>query len=175
MASREKMYLQPVVVTWNFGLSLFSFAGLYYCVPVLLWGDHGLLTEGWYTSVCSNAVAYGHKEVGFFVCLFIYSKVAELFDTLWLILRKSPVILLHWYHHVTVLLYCWHSYSIRIGTGLWFASMNYTVHSIMYFYFGLTQTGERGRKFAKRFAMLVTSLQLLQMVVGIVVTVTPAP
>ena len=38
-------------------------------------------------------------------------------STLWLLLRKSPVILLHWYHHVTVLLYCWHAYSVRIGTG----------------------------------------------------------
>ena len=73
---------------------------------------------------------------------------------------------------MTVLLYCWHAYSIRIGTGLWFASMNYTVHAIMYFYFGLTQCGDRGRKFAKRFAVLITSLQLLQMVIGIVVTVS---
>ena len=92
-------------------------------------------------------------------------------DTLWLTLRKAPVIFLHWYHHVTVLLYCWHAYSVRIGTGLWFAAMNYTVHAIMYFYFGLTQCGPKGRAFARRFAMLITTLQLTQMVVGIGVTV----
>ena len=40
-----------------------------------------------------------------------------------------------------MLLYCWHSYSARIGTGLWFAAMNYSVHAIMYAYFGLTQCG----------------------------------
>merc|ERR1719198_900346 len=172
MASREKMRLQPVVLAWNFGLSLYSIGGLYYCVPHLLFNERsGLLTAGFYPSVCSHASSYGFGEVGFWVFLFIYSKLAELIDTLWLLLRKSPVILLHWYHHVTVLLYCWHSYSVRIGTGLWFAAMNYTVHSIMYFYFGLTQTGPAGRKFAKNFAMLITSLQLLQMVVGIVVTV----
>ena len=28
--------------------------------------------------------------------LFIYSKLFELFDTLWLILKKRPVIHLHW-------------------------------------------------------------------------------
>ena len=56
--------------------------------------------------------------------------MAELVDTLWLTLRKAPVIFLHWYHHVTVLLYCWHSYSSQIGTGLWFAAMNYSVHSV---------------------------------------------
>ena len=49
--------------------------------------------------------------------------------------------------------------------------MNYTVHAIMYFYFGLTQCGDGGRKFAKKFAMIITTMQLTQMVIGIVVTV----
>ena len=93
-------------------------------------------------------------------------------DTTWLLLKKAPVILLHWYHHLTVLLYCWHSYSARIGTGLWFAAMNYSVHAVMYFYFGLTQLGPKGKKFAKKFAMLITTLQLTQMVFGIAVTVS---
>jgi len=172
MATREKMRLQPLVIGWNFGLSFFSFAGVVYCVPQLLFGEHaGLLSRGFYPSVCSHASYYGMGDSGFFVFLFIYSKLAELLDTFFLLVRKSPVILLHWYHHVTVLLYCWHSYSARIGTGLWFAAMNYTVHSIMYFYFGLTQCGPAGRKIAKKFAMMITTIQLLQMVMGIVVTV----
>ena len=29
---------------------------------------------------------------------------------------RRPVIFLHVYHHVTVLLYCWHSYSSRIAS-----------------------------------------------------------
>ena len=173
MATREKLRLQSVVVVWNFALSFFSFCGVVYCVPHFLFNEEtGLLTKGWYPSVCSHSTAYGYNETGFFVFLFIYSKLAELLDTLWLLLRKSPVILLHWYHHLTVLLYCWHAYSIRIGSGLWFATMNYSVHSIMYFYFGLTQCGPSGRKFAKRFAMLITTLQLTQMVFGIAVTVS---
>ena len=172
MEAKAKLRLQPVVIVWNFGLSFFSVCGLVYCVPHLLFGEEaGLFTRGFHASVCSHASTYGFGKVGFFVYLFIYSKLAELLDTLWLVLRKSPVILLHWYHHVTVLLYCWHAYSVRIGTGLWFASMNYTVHAIMYFYFGLTQCGPGGRAFAKKFAMLITSMQLTQMVIGIVVTV----
>ena len=114
MATQEKMRLQPVVIAWNFGLSAFSIGGLMYCVPHLLFNERsGVLTAGFYPSVCSHASAYGFGEVGFWVFLFIYSKLAELVDTLWLLLRKSPVILLHWYHHVTVLLYCWHAYSVR--------------------------------------------------------------
>ncbi len=43
-------------------------------------------------------------------------------------LRKKPLIFLHWYHHVTVLLYCWHSYYEQTTYGLYFIAMNYTVH-----------------------------------------------
>uniref|UniRef100_A0A7S4EVQ4 Elongation of fatty acids protein n=1 Tax=Chrysotila carterae TaxID=13221 RepID=A0A7S4EVQ4_CHRCT len=171
MREQKPIRLTPVVICWNFGLSFFSFLGMIYCVPHLLFGPAGVISEGFYPAVCQHASTYGHGKVGLFVFLFIYSKLAELLDTFWLLLRKSPVIFLHWYHHVTVLLYCWHAYSIRIGTGLWFAAMNYSVHAIMYFYFGLTQCGPTGKRVAKRFAMLITSLQLIQMVMGIAVTV----
>ena len=169
---RAPIKLTPVVLAWNFGLSIFSMAGMVATVPLLLWGPSGVLTEGWYASVCNNAGVYGHGYPGLFVCLFIYSKLAELLDTFFLLIRKSPVIFLHWYHHLTVLLYCWHSYSARIGTGIWFAAMNYTVHAIMYAYFGATQAGEGPKNFAKKFSMLITTLQLTQMVFGIAVTVS---
>jgi len=172
MKNRKPIRLQSVVLVWNFGLSAFSLAGVVACAPRLLAGQHGLFTDGFIPSICTNASFYGAGWSGFFVAAFIYSKLFELVDTLWLVLRKAPVIFLHWYHHVTVLLYCWHSYSARIGTGVWFATMNYTVHSIMYCYFGLTQLGPKGKKLAKKFSMFITTLQLLQMVGGIVVTVT---
>jgi len=76
------------------------------------------------------------------------------------------------YHHATVLLFCWHAYSARIGTGLWYAAMNYSVHGIMYAYFGMTQAGDGPKNFAKKFSMLITTLQLTQMIFGIAVTVS---
>mmetsp|Transcript_22362 Transcript_22362/g.71544 ORF Transcript_22362/g.71544 Transcript_22362/m.71544 type:complete len:367 (+) Transcript_22362:63-1163(+) len=169
---RKALKLTRVVLAWNFFLSAFSIAGMCYTVPRLLVGESGVLTAGWYASVCNSAASYGHGYPGLFVCLFIYSKLAELLDTFFLLVRKSPVIFLHWYHHLTVLLFCWHAYSARIGTGLWFAAMNYSVHGIMYAYFGLTQAGEGPKNFAKRFSMLITTLQLTQMVFGIAVTVS---
>ena len=172
MATRDRFSLRWVVMGWNFLLSAFSFAGMFYTVPQLLFGETaGLFTKGLYPSICAHASSYGFGMPGFFVALFIYSKIAELVDTLWLLLRKSPVILLQWYHHFTVLLYCWHSYSSRIGTGLYFASMNYSVHSVMYFYYGLTQCGPGARRFSKKFARFITTIQLAQMVIGIGVTV----
>merc|ERR1719204_893598 len=72
-------------------------------------------------------------------------------------------------YHSTVLLYCWHSYSVRIATGLWFASMNYAVHSVMYGYFAAM--GSQYRKSVSRYAIYITLLQLAQMLVGMFVTV----
>ena len=37
---------------------------------------------------------------------FTVSKVFELWDTFFIVVRKRPLILLHWYHHVTVLCVC---------------------------------------------------------------------
>ena len=90
-------------------------------------------------------------------------------------LRQKEVIFLHWYHHVTVLLYCWHSYMTRSSAGLYFIAMNYGVHAIMYFYFFLMARAamlptKPERDAAKpKWDTFVTALQISQMVVGVVV------
>jgi hypothetical protein len=45
------------------------------------------------------------------VQLFILSKFPELVDKFFIVARRRPLLFLHWYHHVAVLLYCWHSYA----------------------------------------------------------------
>ena len=164
----QKSLINPVVAAWNLGLSLFSFTGLYFTAPHL----YSFLTEhGYRATVCYSAQWYGHGWCGKMMAFFIYSKLFELFDTLWLILKKRPVIFLHSYHHITVLLYCWHSYAARISNGLWFGTMNYAVHSLMYFYYFL-MTFESSRRWAKPFNWVLTTLQTSQMAVGIGVTVS---
>ncbi len=94
--------------------------------------------------------------------LFVYSKYFELFDTVILVLRKRPVLFLHWYHHATALLYCLDAFAARQPTGLYFAAMNYTVHTVMYFYYFLMASG-----YKPKWAGYVTSMQIMQMVVGL--------
>merc|ERR1712032_215148 len=57
----------------------------------------------------------------------------------------------------------------RIATGLWFAAMNYSVHSVMYGYFALMTT--KYRKHITPYAIFITLAQLVQMLVGMFVTI----
>ena len=105
--------------------------------------------------------------------LFIYSKFFELIDTVFLVLHKRPVIFLHWFHHITVLMYCWHSFATEQATGLWFAGMNYSVHSIMYtYYFLMLFKSIRGT--VRTVARIITTVQISQMVGGMAVSIHAA-
>merc|ERR1712107_424825 len=165
-ARHGKFNVRSFAFYWNAMLSLFSWCGVFAVVPVLvssLW-EHGL-----YFTTCAPASWYGSGLSGFFVALFVYSKIAELVDTVLLLLAGKPVIALQWWHHSTVLLYCWHSYSVRIATGAWFACMNYSVHSIMYGYFAVM--GTKHRRVVAPYAIYITLMQLVQMLVGMFVTI----
>ena len=59
MAERKPIRLQWVVLSWNFGLSAFSFAGMIYCVPHLLLGEFGVAKRGFTAAVCGHAAGYG--------------------------------------------------------------------------------------------------------------------
>lgn len=156
------MNLTPLLFLWNLGLSVFSTIGVVRTVP------HLLLTireRGMYTSICAPVgETFGGGAVGLWSFLFIISKIPELVDTVFIVLRKKPLVLLHWYHHFTVLLYVWQSYATQSSAGIYFIAMNYTVHSIMYFYYALAAV-RMWPSFIPRYT--ITLLQLFQMVLGI--------
>ncbi|RYH12715.1 elongation of very long chain fatty acids protein [archaeon] len=115
-------------------------------------------------TVCSNAMeSWGSGPTGLWVFLFIYSKIPELIDTVFIVLRKKPLIFLHWYHHVTVLLFCWSAYSTIAGSGLYFVAMNYSVHALMYGYYCLQALNVCPKSFP---AILITLSQIAQMFIG---------
>ncbi|CAI5731089.1 unnamed protein product [Hyaloperonospora brassicae] len=154
--------LKVALALWNLALALFSAVGALRTVPSLL---NTIYYRGVYHSVCVPPTPrYGRGPVGFWVVLFIFSKIPELGDTVFIVLRKKPLIFLHWYHHVTVLLFCWHAFGTLSASGIYFVAMNFPVHAIMYFYYFLTACGYR-----PRWARLVTIAQLSQMVVGVAV------
>eukprot|EP00036_Acanthoecidae_sp_10tr_P007319 CAMPEP_0182915222 /NCGR_PEP_ID=MMETSP0105_2-20130417/182_1 /TAXON_ID=81532 ORGANISM="Acanthoeca-like sp., Strain 10tr" /NCGR_SAMPLE_ID=MMETSP0105_2 /ASSEMBLY_ACC=CAM_ASM_000205 /LENGTH=308 /DNA_ID=CAMNT_0025052061 /DNA_START=54 /DNA_END=980 /DNA_ORIENTATION=- len=170
LAKGEAYPIRSQFALWNLLLAVFSIMGTYKTMPVLI----GAVREkGFtYTTCTPPSEWYLKGPSGLWTTLFVYSKIPELLDTVFLVLQKKPVIFLHWFHHATVLLYCWHSFVVRSATGIWFISMNYFVHSVMYSYYFLAISGQKW--LAKLIAKQITSLQLLQMFIGCAVTIHSA-
>ena len=165
MNNRKSFGWRKALAAWNLSLSLFSIIGFTRVFPQLL---HNYATMSVQVNFCTDPTeTYGQGSTGLWVCLFVLSKLPELIDTLFLVIHKKPVIFLHWYHHVTVLLYCWNSYSVKTSTGLIFCVMNYAVHGIMYFYYFLMAVKRRPKWLNP---MWITYAQIAQMFVGVSVT-----
>jgi len=162
MEKREPFKLEFALKIWNFFLffiSLSMFLGLF--TPILLFWT----SRGFYELVC---MPQGEMYYGFaFFCIWVFglSKYLELFDTLFLILRKREVTFLHWYHHTTVLCYTWFSLVIMTPPGAIFGMINTFVHTIMYWYYFLAAKGKR-----PTWGKFVTIVQLSQMVLGVSIT-----
>jgi len=160
MQNRPKFELRGPLVLWNSALAIFSIVGACRTAPELI---HVLRHYGLFHSVCVPSYIEQDRVCGFWTWLFVLSKLPELGDTLFIVLRKQPLIFLHWYHHITVLIYSWFSYTEYTSSARWFIVMNYCVHSVMYSYFALRAMRYRTPRFI---SMLITSLQLTQMIVG---------
>lgn len=79
-----------------------------------------------------NVYGFTKGVVGFWNWLFTISKLCELFDTVFVVLRKKPLMFLHWYHHILTLFYVFYSYPRPTGFSRWGVNMNYFVHAVMY-------------------------------------------
>lgn len=165
MQGRNRFELRGALFVWNLFLALFSMFGTIRTVPELVY----VIREfGFHHSVCNPSFVEHTKVSGFWTWMFTLSKVPELGDTVFIVLRKQPLIFLHWYHHVTVLLYAWYSYAGHTAPGRWFMVMNYLVHSFMYTYYAMKALRFR---IPRQVSMFITTCQLLQMVVGCYINV----
>ncbi|CAG0882157.1 unnamed protein product [Darwinula stevensoni] len=107
------------------------------------------------------------RETCFWIFLFVLSKIPELGDTVFLLLKRQPLTFLHCYHHATVILFTAHIYVDFAATGIWFCALNYVVHAFMYSYYTVRTVGFRVPRWI---AKVITCLQILQMVLGTAAT-----
>ena len=156
MDNKPAFNLRSGLVLWSATLAVFSIIGTartayerYYIVS----------TYGWNYSVCKNELYAGPMALWY--GLFVTSKILEFGDTIFIILRKQKLIFLHWYHHVSVLIFSWYVCSDAQIFARWFLVMNYFVHSVMYSYYTLKALKIRVPKMA---AMLITILQIFQVI-----------
>ena len=94
MKDRAPFGLNWALSAWNLFLALFSLAGAVRVVPQIALNVYLL---GFEYTICERADSqYGLGASGFWVALFILSKPFELIDTFFIVMRKKPLILLHW-------------------------------------------------------------------------------
>jgi len=174
LKNRTALPIRHYFALWNFFLAIFSLFGAINVIPFTL---RMYREKGLRHMVCSDDAMMGlprgredvacYREIGVFMTAFMLSKFPELLDTVFLIGLKKPVIFLHWWHHFTVLGYSWFAYVWATPTAITFCTMNYTVHTVMYAYFGLAIYTKKLNKYG----IFITMMQLAQMAVGLVLTV----
>lgn len=158
----ENSCINTLLVTWNYAMTVMSMLLFMSMLPfalVLIWNHGGI------AYVCDGALHWDETpegvDLGLYAKLMVLSKFPELLDTAFLVVRGRDVPFLHWYHHTSVLLYCW----LTVQTGYpsaTFGLVNAGVHSIMYYYYARAAQGVR-----LGFAKFVTQIQITQMVFGI--------
>ena len=164
MNFRSAFSLKQPLIIWNLGLCLFSFIGALNTIPTLLYLIYN--SNELKDTICEKpSNSWGNNP---WIGLFIYSKIPELIDTVFIIARKRPLLFLHWYHHVTVLLYCWHSYAVEAPQALYFVTMNYSVHSVMYGYYALSAMKVKPVWLPP---VMITVMQISQMLIGVLIQI----
>lgn len=148
-------------MVWNITLATFS---VFECIILLPALKDLLETHGVTGSVCTP-VAWRSKELTVWGFIFSMSKVLELFDTGFIVLRKTPLIFLHWYHHITVLVFTWYIHVEWMALGQWFTPVNAVVHMLMYSYYAMRAAGY---KLPSVLMKVITVLQIAQMFVGLI-------
>lgn len=161
MENRQPYGLRRYLFLWNIFLASFSIVGTICTLPALI---DIVWSRGYEHSVCFNRLA---PLQSFFSLVFCVSKIMEFGDTAFVILRKSPLNVLHWYHHATVCIFSWYSLSIQSSPATWYCPMNFAVHSAMYSYYAVKAAGVR---LPSGVSQVITVSQMVQFVAGVVVT-----
>ncbi|SCA48214.1 fatty acid elongation protein, GNS1/SUR4 family, putative [Plasmodium ovale] len=165
MKKKSAFNLRWIIIIWNLALSFLNFIVVVRLLPVFVYIVYNYTLDGFL--IIPPIYMYAFGSAGLWACLFVISKFLELIDTLFLILKKKKKTLLHWFHHSTVLLYTWDTYYAELPAGFIFILINAFVHTVMYFYYFLATIYQK----PLRWNIIVTLIQILQMVIGIVLTI----
>jgi hypothetical protein len=167
MEYRKPFELKRELFLWNAAIGLFSLMGFIRTAPeffTVLMGE-----QGFYRSICIRNG--GNMPMAFWSLTFILSKYVELGDTLFIVLRKRPLVFIQWYHHCMTLIMCWINAPYIEPISRYYVVMNYGVHSLMYPYFALKALDVHVPRGISNF---ITTCQLTQMLIGLFVNMFTA-
>lgn len=153
--------LKYPLVIWNFSLAIFSILGMIYTA--------GPSFESFFSYASYVDIACKHQLFGnamLWITYFTFSKLFEFGDTIFKVLRGSPIHFLQWYHHITTCILCFVGIYL-VATGMVYgAFINFTVHSVMYIYFAFATMG-----YKFKYKKYITVMQFSQMVIMVLVII----
>ncbi|CAD5218241.1 unnamed protein product [Bursaphelenchus okinawaensis] len=156
----DNWMMDLILALWNLSFSIFSGIAAYKLLPELF---HSLRTTGFVGSYCNKLDYYTDPTTGYWGWMFVMSKAPELGDTLFLVLRKRPVIFMHWYHHALTFVYAQVTYSETQAWCRWSLALNLFVHTVMYFYFAVRALHIKTPRWVAKF---ITTIQIIQFVIS---------
>lgn len=166
MENRKPVMLRTALCMWSTALAVFSIYASIKIIPIMY---DELTVAGFEYSLCELNFYLGSTKRGLWAFLFPFSKLLELIDTAFIVLRKSKISFLHCYHHATVFIFCWYSYANPSSPAVWGRTVNFFVHAVMYTYYAIKASG---RYPPRAIAQAITTLQLSQMFFGLYYTYT---
>jgi len=94
MEDKNPYGLRIPMTAWSLSLAIFSIIGACRVWPEFL---YTFSTQGLYGTVCVPSYLVDDHVTALWTWLFVLSKLPELVDTVFIVLRKQPLIFLHWY------------------------------------------------------------------------------
>lgn len=120
------------------------------------------LTNTTYGTMCDESSWTERLE--FYYMINYYFKYIELFDTVFLALKKKPLAFLHVFHHSATALLCFVQLNGKTSVSWVVISLNLAVHVIMYYYYFATAGG--AKIWWKKY---LTSMQIIQFIIDIAI------
>ncbi|TMS37455.1 hypothetical protein L596_004384 [Steinernema carpocapsae] len=159
MADRKPFDLQRPLNIWNAGLAIFSIFGFIRLTPTFL-GE--ILNKGIQSTYTTIGPLQEDNVAGYWTFLWVFSKIPELVDTIFIVLRKKPLMFMHWYHHALTGYFSFVNYSTNNAYMIWVVWINYFIHSFMYSYYMLRSFRFR---VPPQVAQLITGAQIVQFLI----------
>ncbi|KAF8363219.1 hypothetical protein PRIPAC_90142 [Pristionchus pacificus] len=120
---------------WNLSIALVS--GV--CASVMTQEYFtSTFSKGFYASLCSTRDTFYAGNTGRAVFVLIFARLPEFIDTIFIVLRKQPLLFIHYYHHAFTLCYTWYTYSSACPSARHAIYVNALIHTVMYSYYFLT-------------------------------------
>ncbi|MFH4975191.1 hypothetical protein AB6A40_001900 [Gnathostoma spinigerum] len=165
MRDRKPYDLQRPLNVWNAFLAVFSIIGFIQLTPVFLAEIRNKGIQATYTQIGSS---FTDNVAGYWVFLWVFSKIPELIDTIFLVLRKRPLMLMHWWHHAFTGVFSFCAYGHGNAFMIWIVWLNFFIHSFMYSYYMVRSFRFR---VPPQIAQIITGAQIIQFLITHVVMI----